>query len=143
MARLSAGRTQRFPKLLKYALIGLVWYAWHFSWVERHTVGDQLFTIGFMILASVGIGFVADRTGSVLAAAAFHIIGDGMGLMPDFRAVIPDSHQRLVIIAICIVLWLVTMRIWRMRAGAPGKKPDQHSISMEARPPEDSDRPLP
>jgi membrane protease YdiL (CAAX protease family) len=115
-----------FSKLPKYMLIGLIWYAWHFSWVEDHAIRDQVFNIGFMIAASVGIGFVADRTASVLAAAAFHVIGDIMGLMPDFRAMIPDSYQRFVIVATCVAVWLITMRIWRIRAGAPVHKSDQN-----------------
>lgn len=115
------------PALLKYTLVGLVWYAWHFSWIEHHPIGDQLFTIGFMVLASIGIGFVADRTRSVLAAAAFHIIGDVMGLMPDFHMLIPSQRQRVVIVASCVVLYLLIMRLWRRReiqmAGSetPGK----------------------
>ena len=50
---------------------------------------------------------------------------------PDFRAAILNSHQRLVIVATCVALWLVTMRIWRMRAGGPEEKPVQQAPAPE------------
>jgi uncharacterized protein len=104
------------PALLKYAIVGLFWYAWHLSWLTTPLVpGDELFTILFMILAAAGIGFVADRTRSVLAAGAFHIIGNIMGLTTDFKTLIPSLHSRMVIVFVCVVVWLVILRIWRMR----------------------------
>lgn len=101
------------PALLKYAIVGLFWYAWHLSWLNGNPIGSELFTIGFMIVASAGIGFVADRTGSVLAAAAFHITGDIMALTTDFRAIIPSQASRGAIVIVCVVIWLVMLRIWR------------------------------
>lgn len=103
------------PALLKYAIVGLFWYAWHLSWLNGNPVASELVTIVFMVLASIGIGFVADRTGSVLAAAAFHVIGNVMGLTTDFTALIPSAATRGTIALVCVAIWLVVLRIWRSR----------------------------
>ena len=103
------------PALLKYAIVGIFWYAWHLSWLNHNSIGSELTTILFVVLASIGIGFVADRTGSVLAAASFHIIGNIMGLTTDFRTVIPSTQARMVIVIVCLALWLIMLRIWRSR----------------------------
>lgn len=109
------GEFKSWPALARYALVGLFWYAWHLTFLQRTTLGNEMLTIGFIVLASVGIGFVADRTGSILAAAAFHIAGNIMGLTSDFRTVMPDPSQRLWIVGICFVLWLIMLRVWRVR----------------------------
>jgi membrane protease YdiL (CAAX protease family) len=102
------------PAIAKYSIVGLFWYAWHLSWLGGNPLSSELVTLLFMILASVGIGFVADRTRSVLAAAAFHILGNIMGLTTDFKRIIPDDHHRILICVACIVPWLVILRIWRI-----------------------------
>jgi membrane protease YdiL (CAAX protease family) len=115
------------PALIKYAIVGLFWYAWHLSWLNGNPIGSELFTILFMIGASIGIGFVADRTLSVLAATAFHVIGDIMGLTTDFKTIIPSLHTRSVIVIVSLVAWLVILRIWRMldmRRGAASRPGD-------------------
>jgi membrane protease YdiL (CAAX protease family) len=103
------------PALLKYAIVGLLWYAWHLPSLGGNPLASELVTIAFMILASIGIGFVADRTGSVLAAASFHIIGNVMGLTTDFTAIIPAVQTRGLIVLAAVAIWLVILRIWRAR----------------------------
>jgi membrane protease YdiL (CAAX protease family) len=102
------------PALVKYAIVGLFWYAWHLSWVSAFSIVGELVTILFVIAASIGIGFVADRTRSVLAAASFHIIGNVMGLTTDFTTIIPSMHTRMIIVTACLIVWLVVLRIWRV-----------------------------
>lgn len=104
-----------WPPLARYAFVGLFWYAWHLTFLQPTTISNELLTIGFIVLASVGIGFVADRTGSILAAAAFHIIGNIMGLTSDFRTLMPEPSRRLWIVGIGFVLWLIMLRVWRVR----------------------------
>lgn len=103
------------PALLKYAIVGLFWYAWHLSWLNGNPVGSELVTIVFMIAASAGIGFVADRAGSVLAAASFHAAGDIMWLTADFKTIIPSTATRGTIVIACMIIWLVLLRIWRAK----------------------------
>ncbi|MCI4589294.1 CPBP family intramembrane metalloprotease [Sphingobium sp. BYY-5] len=99
---------------VKYSMVGLFWYAWHLSWLGGNPLSSELATLFFMILASAGIGFVADRTRSVLAATAFHILGNIMGLTTDFKRIIPDDHHRIMICIVCVVAWLVILRVWRI-----------------------------
>ena len=101
------------PALLKYVIVGLFWYAWHFSWLDSRSIGDEIVSVGFILLAAIGIGFVADRTGSVIAAASFHIIGNIAFTTTDFRTIIPSSNTRMAIIITCLVIWVVILRIWR------------------------------
>jgi membrane protease YdiL (CAAX protease family) len=103
------------PAIAKYVIVGLFWYAWHLSWLHHNPLGSELVTVAFVILASIGIGFVADRTGSVLAAASFHIIGNIMGLTTDFKAAIPAVQTRVVIVVACLMVWLIILRIWRSK----------------------------
>jgi membrane protease YdiL (CAAX protease family) len=103
------------PALAKYAIVGLFWYAWHLSWLGGHPIGSELVTLILIILASIGIGFVADRTGSVLAAASLHIAGNILGLTSDFKAIIPSLETRGMIVGVCLIIWLVMLRIWRAR----------------------------
>lgn len=112
--------------LVRYAIVGLFWYAWHFSWLGGHSIGSELANLGTILLASIGIGFVADRTRSILAAAAFHVVGDMLGLMREFRTLLPSSHDRLVAVAICVVLWLAMLRIWAVRDKSRGSERPAH-----------------
>jgi membrane protease YdiL (CAAX protease family) len=103
------------PALLRYAIVGLFWYGWHFSWLGGHGAGSELANLAMIVAASIGIGFVADRTRSILAAAAFHVIGDVLGLAREFDTLIPSMHDRLIVVGICLASWLVMLRLWGMR----------------------------
>jgi membrane protease YdiL (CAAX protease family) len=103
------------PALLRYVIVGLFWYAWHFSFVTDFSLANQAVSLGFILLSSIAIGFVADRTGSIQAAAAFHIAGNILATTALFRLLIPAAQTRLGIVAACFVVWLVMLRLWRMR----------------------------
>jgi membrane protease YdiL (CAAX protease family) len=109
------GEFSHRPALLRYAIVGVFWYAWHLSYLTPHPIGDELLSLGFIILASIGIGFVADRTKSILAAASFHIVGNIMGLTANFKLLIPSLQTRAAIILACVAVWLLMLRLWRMR----------------------------
>lgn len=106
---------RNYRALPKYAIVGLFWYAWHLSWLNHNPLASEALTLLFVILASIGIGFAADRTGSVLAAAAFHIVGNILWLTTDFRVVMPVLHDRMVVAGLCVAVWLILLRIWRIQ----------------------------
>jgi membrane protease YdiL (CAAX protease family) len=116
------------PAVLSYAIVGLFWYGWHFSWLGGHGAGSELANLAIIVAASVGIGFVADRTRSILAAAAFHVIGDVLGLAAEFTLLIPSFHARLVLAGLFLALWLVMLRLWgirdKRRPPAPAQAPE-------------------
>jgi membrane protease YdiL (CAAX protease family) len=101
--------------LVKYAIVGLFWYGWHFSYLGGHSAGTEALNLAFLIVASIGIGFVADRTRSIFAAAAFHILGNVMGTTTDFATLIPSQQTRWTIVLVCVVVWLIMLRLWGMR----------------------------
>ena len=103
------------PPLLRYGIVGLFWYAWHFSYLGSTSLSAELFNALILILAAVGIGFVADRTRSIFAAAAFHAAGNIMFMSADFKAMIPSAGTRASIVAVCLVGWLAMMRLWRVQ----------------------------
>jgi membrane protease YdiL (CAAX protease family) len=103
------------PALLRYAIVGLFWYGWHFSWLGGHGAGSELANLALLVAASIGIGFIADRTRSILAAAALHVIGDVLGLAREFTTLIPSTNDRLIVVGICLASWLVMLRLWGIR----------------------------
>ena len=104
------------PALLRYVIVGLFWYAWHLTYlVGDNPLGTEITNLAFIVLASIGIGFVADRTSSIFAAASFHIIGNVLLTSAEFKAFIPDGSGRITTVLICVVIWLVMLRVWGMR----------------------------
>ncbi|MDB5722948.1 MAG: abortive infection protein [Alphaproteobacteria bacterium] len=103
------------PALLRYVIVGLFWYAWHFSFLIGHTVSGEILGLGMVVVAAIGIGFVADRTHSIFAAASFHVVGNVLGTTHEFSALIPSSRTRLLVVLVCVGIWLAMMRVWKMR----------------------------
>ena len=104
------------PALLRYAIVGIFWYAWHLTYLLGHnSLGTEITNLAFIVLASIGIGFVADRTHSIFAAAAFHVIGNVLLTSAEFRVFIPAINTRMTMMLICVVAWLAMLRLWRMR----------------------------
>lgn len=99
--------------LARYAIVGLFWYAWHLSWVTNPSIGGEGAGALILIAAAIGIGFVADRTQSILAAAAFHVIGNILGMTTDFRMLVP-SGERLLLAGLCFGVLLAVLRLWRI-----------------------------
>lgn len=112
------------PPLLRYVVVGLFWYAWHFSYVDGGPLLGEIVNLVVLVLAAVGIGFVADRTRSIFAAASFHAAGNILAMSAEFKALIPQTGTRAMIAGACVLIWLVIMRLWRIRetrSGAPGQ----------------------
>lgn len=104
--------------LWRYAAVGAVWYAWHLSWVSSSSLVSELAGLAVLVAAAIGIGVVADRTRSVLAAAAIHTLGNMMGLTTDFRVLL-SAHERLQIAGVCLLAWAVMLVLWLRRGGRP------------------------
>jgi membrane protease YdiL (CAAX protease family) len=113
------------PALLKYAIVGLLWYLWHLSWLGGHSIGSEAASLAFLVAASIGIGFVADRTRSIFAAASFHVLGNIMGTTTDFTTLIPSQHTRWMIVLVCVAAWLIMLRLWGMRDKRAAAAPDR------------------
>lgn len=61
------------PKLLNIIIVAILWFIWHLNF--EMSSGNILF-FGILVLASWGIGKVADSTQSFLAVSAFHSLNN-------------------------------------------------------------------
>tara|TARA_B110000908_G_C10235113_1_gene442844 strand:- start:769 stop:1488 length:720 start_codon:yes stop_codon:yes gene_type:complete len=94
---------------IKYSIVGVLWYIWHLTFLGETTIINELFIAFILIISSWGIGYVADKSKSIFAAACFHIIGNILGLSPLFSNII-DMNIRVIIILICIVIWVYILK---------------------------------
>ena len=101
------------PKQLwiKYVIIGLIWYAWHWDFLDKPALLSNLIFAGGLILGSWGIGQLADSRKSILVCAAAHSLGNIGFLYPLVTD--PLSFQsRMIILGLSIVLWIVIFKFW-------------------------------
>jgi membrane protease YdiL (CAAX protease family) len=99
-----------YPPLVKYSIVGVIWYAWHLTFLGHTTVLNELVILVILVLASYGIGLIADRTRSILAAACFHILGNILGLSTELQEAVPAKTRIWIVIA-CAVCWWALLRI--------------------------------
>lgn len=97
--------------LLKYILIGVLWYIWHLTFLKEVSLQDNLFFLGMMIFGSWGIGKIADSTKSIIASACFHLIVQIMMFNALFRNGLTGT-QKGIALAVCVVLWVLILRKW-------------------------------
>ena len=109
------GELSGWSSLLRYSVVGVFWYAWHLTYLDHHRFADELFTLGMLVAASIGIGLVADRTQSILAAACCHILGNILGLSAELKALVPSDHRQLMATAcaIGVALMIIMVRVQR------------------------------
>ena len=101
--------------VLKYLIIGTLWYGWHFTFLrDGTTFKNELIIYLVLVLAGWGIGQIAEKTNSILASGCFHTIGNIMGLSEIFRTNLsPD--QKYLIIAVCLLIWIPFIIRWEKK----------------------------
>jgi membrane protease YdiL (CAAX protease family) len=87
-----------------------------FTSLSHHSLSNEAAILSLIVAASIGIGFVADRTKSIFAAAAFHSAENIMGLTAYFTVFIPSSSRRLVNVGFCAIVWFILLRLWARTA---------------------------
>lgn len=98
--------------LFRATLIGLFWYLWHLSFISKETtIFNELKFFGILIIASWGIGAIAEKTKSVFASACFHLIGSILTFSPLMSNSF-DDQTRYIIFAICLFSWIVIVNTW-------------------------------
>lgn len=95
--------------LIKYSIVGVLWYIWHLTFLGKTTIINELFIAFILIISSWGIGYIADKSKSIFAAACFHIIGNLLGLSSLFGNVI-NINTRILIVSICVIVWIYILR---------------------------------
>lgn len=96
---------------LKYSMIGIAWYLWHWDFLDKTSLMPNLIMCGGLILGSAGIGKIAEKTKSILVCAAFHTLGN-IGFMYGLVVKNVALEMRLGIIAVCVVVWVWVIKKW-------------------------------
>lgn len=98
--------------LVRFLLIGFIWYAWHLSFLTEATLIDNLFFLGMLILGSWGIGKIAELTNSILACSCFHLIVNIFMYNHFFNNAF-SGNSKLIILLVSIVLWILILIKWK------------------------------
>lgn len=98
--------------LIRFILIGCIWYAWHLEFLKETTLVSNLFFLGTLILGSWGIGKVAELTSSILACACFHLIVNIFMFNHFFNNAF-SNNGKLTLLIVCISLWVLIMNRWK------------------------------
>lgn len=98
--------------ILKFFLIGFIWYAWHLSFLTEATLVDNLFFLGTLILGSWGIGQVAELTKSILACSCFHLLVNIFMYNHFFNNAFSGT-SKLIILIVSISLWALILVKWK------------------------------
>lgn len=104
-----------YPRLVRYVLVALFWYPWHFTFLQGHSLTAELLIFSMFVAASLLLGWLADRTISILVAACFHATANILGLTAYFTLFLPSPAARWQVVGVCLVGWVVLLRIWRRR----------------------------
>jgi len=98
--------------IVKYLLIGFLWYAWHLTFIGGHlNIKGELIILVILILASAGIGEAVKHTRSIMVAACLHSIGNILVFSSLIKTSIP-WHNRLAIAGISIFVWIFILIFW-------------------------------
>lgn len=100
-------------------IIGMLWYAWHLSFLsEGTTIMNEAKFLAIIIFASWGIGQIAEKTKSVIASACFHILGNILFTSSMISGSF-DSNTRLIIFGVCLTAWIYLVNVWDKKALLP------------------------
>lgn len=101
--------------IYRYALIGLIWYVWHLSFLNDTTLQENLTFLGILMVASWGIGQVVDSTKSILAGTCFHLIVNIVSFNMLFKNGI-EGNDKWIILGVSVGLWLILLQRWKKEA---------------------------
>lgn len=85
------------PRYASILVVALLWFVWHLNF--EITVANLTF-FGILILGSWGIGKIADKSNSLLAAAAFHSLNNFYQSLDSIR---------IITLIVLIIIWVPTV----------------------------------
>jgi len=103
---------QFLKPVLKFLLIGFIWYAWHLSFLTEATIVDNLFFLSTLIFGSWGIGKVAELTNSILACSCFHLLVNIFMYNHFFNNAFSGT-SKLIILIVSILFWVLILIKWK------------------------------
>jgi uncharacterized protein len=95
--------------------IGTIWYLWHLNFLNPNIpVSSHISLYVAVVLGSWGLMKITDATGSILFAAAVHLI---FNLFADSQL---DGSKRLIVICIAAAVWTgLIIALGRKKKAAP------------------------
>lgn len=97
--------------VIKFLLIGFIWYSWHLIFLMETTLIDNLLFLGTLILGSWGIGKIAELTNSIAACSCFHLIVNIFMYNSFFNNAFSNA-SKLVILGVSVLLWILILIKW-------------------------------
>ncbi len=97
--------------ILKFFLVGCIWYLWHLIFLMHTTLIDNVLFLGTLILSSWGIGKIAELTNSVLACSCCHLIVNIFMYNSFFNDAFSET-SKLLILSVSVLLWVVILVKW-------------------------------
>lgn len=92
----------------RFAIIGVLWGVWHFTTFVHGSLTAVCVRLGLLLALWVGgswaLGLLADRTASVLATAAMHLVFNYFVLLP--------TRTCLAVLAPSLAVWMFLIRDW-------------------------------
>jgi membrane protease YdiL (CAAX protease family) len=82
---------QGLPGIWNILIVSILWFVWHLNF---EITAINLIFFGLLIFGSWGMGFVANKTKSLLLVAAFHSLNN------------VKSDNNIIIIALLFVSWI-------------------------------------
>lgn len=92
-------------RIYKYLIISVLWYFWH---LDFGLDTQHLLSYFFVLMGSIGIGFVADKSKSLILPSLFHMFFN-VFFVSSLGGI--TTLQRAVILSFCIVTVIFIM--WR------------------------------
>ncbi len=103
---------QFLKPIVKFLLIGILWYTWHLSFLTNVSLADNLFFLGILTLGSWGIGQVAELTNSILACSCFHFVVNVFSYNYFFNNAFSETNK-IIILMVSISLWILILIKWK------------------------------
>lgn len=105
------------PKFTNILIVTVLWFIWHLD--IAFSAGHLVFFL-ILLLGSWGIGIVADKTGSLLAVAAFHSLNN------IYAKAEVHSPLLITLLAALFVVWLASV----LMMGRKKESSDNKAISL-------------
>jgi hypothetical protein len=98
--------------ILKYTIIGFLWYTWHLSFLEGElNMTQELTILVILIIVSSAIGQAIEHTRSIVVAACLHMVGNILAFSSLLRESVAGD-ERLLIVGICALVWAAMLIFW-------------------------------
>lgn len=103
---------QFLKPMVRFVLIGCIWYTWHLSFLTEATFVDNLFFLGSLLLGSWGIGKVAELTNSILVCSCLHLIVNVFMYNHFFNNAFSGTSI-IIILAVSVSFWIWILIQWK------------------------------